>query len=81
MIDEGMSIVSPRSPIHSKPVPLWEVLSIGLSACAHQWAQFRVGLLAWGMESWKESLVIKKFTPAVITAKFKKTRLLLLLAH
>ena len=49
--------------IHSKPVPLWEVLSLGLSACARRWAQFRVGLVAWGMESRKESLAIKKISP------------------
>ena len=48
---------------HSKPVPLWEVLSGGLSACARRWAQFRVGLVAWGMESRKESLAIKKISP------------------
>ena len=48
---------------HSKPVPLCLVLSIGLSACARRWAQFRVGLVAWGMESRKESLAIKKFHP------------------
>ena len=46
-------IVSSPPHIHSKPVPLYFPLSGGLSACARRWAQFRVGLVAWGMESRK----------------------------
>ena len=45
---------------HSKPDPLWEVVSGVLSACARRWARFRVGLAAWGMEARKVSLAIKK---------------------
>ena len=51
-----------QSP-HSKPVPLYLAVSLALSACARRWAQFRVGLAAWGMESRKESLAIKKIHP------------------
>ena len=59
----GGCCVVVTSLLHSKPVPLYLVLSLGLSACARRWAQFRVGLVAWGMESRKESLAIKKISP------------------
>ena len=51
------------SGIHSKPVPLYLAVSLALGACTRQWAQFWVGLAAWGMEARKESLAIKKFHP------------------
>ena len=64
-----LRVVHMPNPYHST-FPL----SGGLSACARRWAQFRVWLAAWGMESRKKSLAIKKFHPAVITAKLKKNR-------
>ena len=77
-------VIHPDMPIDVLPFPEFDEaladtpntyhaifpLSGGLSACARRWAQFWVGLAAWGVEAGKKSLAIKKFTPAVITAKF-----------
>ena len=48
-----------RSLDHSKPVPLSVDVSGVLSACARRWAQFRVGVAAWGMESRNKPLMMK----------------------
>ena len=49
--------------IHSRPVPLWAALSLALSACARRWAQFWIGVAAWGMGARNKSLAIKKIHP------------------
>ena len=54
---------------HSKPVPLWEVVSIALSVCARQWTQFWVGVAALGMGARNKLLAIKKIHPGCYNGK------------